>query len=246
MGDFRSDSPLDGNNPNPGTPKVTDDDLDQMGVDKSVRGFVDGVIAINTGLGILGRWLGRGFLGLIRGIGMVLAIIVLGTIYLAGNGWQWVRADRKNAGLAGLATALVIAVGFIAFGSNKAPIGSSDPPIPAQTAGLGQHKVTSGENWESIAKANGISPDDLRGANQTLVEQNTEWCKARVVKGEPISMTYLMGLLPDGKTPRKSSFCQLFPANGNLAIETLRVGQIVTVPVANSGPALADTVNQNP
>ncbi len=238
MGDFRSDSPLDGNNPNPGTPNVSDDDLAQMGVDKSVRGFVDGLFSIWTGVRTIGRWFGRGFLATIKAIGMVLAIIVFGIAFLAVTGWEWIRADRKNAGLAGLATALVIAVGFIAFGGNKAPIGISDPPIPAQTAGLGQHKVTSGENWESIAKANRITADELRAANTDIVEQNTAWCNAR-----PTSKFYRAGLLEDGKTARKGTFCQLFDGK---ALETLREKQVLNVPTANSGPALANTVNQNP
>jgi len=238
MGDFRSDSPLDGNNPNPGTPKVTDDDLDQMGVDKSVRGFVDGVIAIGAGLGILGRWLGRGFLATIKAIGMGIAIIVLGTCLLAVTAWKWIRADRKNALVAGLSVA-VLALGFIAFGGNKAPIGISDPPIPAQTAGLGQHKVTSGENWESIAKANRITADELRAANTDIIELNTAWCNAR-----PTSKFYRAGLLEDGKTARNGTFCQLFDGK---ALETLREKQVLNVPItANSGPALANTVNQNP
>ncbi len=207
----------------PNSGHLTDEQMLELGVDPSARSFVEAFLAFGVG------------------------VVKLKNRVLAGIGWMWDWANRStDRRVAVIATASALILGLVLWnGQAKVPIGVSDPPLPpvtTQVAGIGQHKVISGENWESIAKANGLTPDQLRAANTDVVDTNTAWCKARVIDGKPISASYLAGFLPDGKTPRKSSFCQIFPEHGNLAIETLRVGQIVTVPVANSGPMLTDTV----
>lgn len=218
--------PLNGNNPNSGTPNVSDDDLDQMGVDKSARGFVDGIIAIGAGLGMIGRWLGRGFIATIKFIGMVLAIIVLGICFLAVTAWNWVRADRKNALVAGLSVA-VLALGFIAF-RGTTPIGISDPPQPPITIeanGVRTYKAKSGDHLASIGAQFGVSRIEMEVANLELIRQNTAEC----IDKKPTA--YLAGLLKDGKTPRDGSYCELSNYEGEpLALDTLKVGQTVTIP----------------
>lgn len=228
MGTSAPQSPSDTSTPNPGTPNVSDDDLDQMGVDRSARGFVDGIIAIASGLGMIGRWLGRGFIATIKFIGMLIGIVVLSTLYLAVTGWDWVRADKKNAGLAGLATALVIAVGFIAFGNHGStpPSDPPRPPITTEANGNRLYKAKSGDHLASIGAQFGVNRLDMEVANLELIRQNTADC----IEKKPTA--YLAGLLKDGKTPRDGSYCELSNFKGEpLALDTLKVGQTVTIPV---------------
>jgi hypothetical protein len=112
---------------------------------------------------------------------------------------------------------------------NKVP-SQNPPPIAA----VATHKVVAGENWHSIAQDAGVSWDDLIAANISLARANTAWCRAR-----PVGASYLAGKMPDGKTNRQHSFCELSTFQGEtLAVETLKIGQVVTIPAAT---ALADT-----
>ncbi|MEK9155156.1 MAG: hypothetical protein AAB839_00740 [Patescibacteria group bacterium] len=218
MSDSRSPVPSSSSRTTP-----TDAELTEMGVDPSARGFIDALAVIVVGFLFAATWIkDRAVSGYRRFV-------------------AWNREDNRNLAITGLVTALLL-VGFVAWGGNGSPPEPVAPPIATVTApppvGSKVMKAKFGDSYKGIAAANGLDWRDLVRANIQLVRTNTTWCNAR-----PTSAFYRAGLLEDGKTPRNSTFCQIFTFDGEeLAVETLREHQDVIVPAPTV--ALAATAAQ--
>ena len=207
----------------------TDADLSEMGVDPSAKGFVDAFLVVLAGLMMAGSWM-KGHV-----------------VHNFQSFVAWNRADSRNLLLTvGLVTTLV---GVVAWNSGPSEPDPVAPPVVTTPAPVGSKvmKAKHGDSYKGIAAANGVAWETVVRANIGLVRTNTTWCEARVIDGVPVSKEYLAGLMPDGKTSRRSNFCVTtftFDGESGLALETLRERQDVIVPLADPRPptiALAAT-----
>lgn len=132
-------------------PSLSDDDLLEMGVDKSAKGFVEAILVIAAGIIMAGSSIWNAGRRLLFG-------------FVA-----WLRADKRNAGIMILTIALV-AVGFIAFNGKdaRAPIAAPTPTTAKEEAPIAvpkTHKVKRGEHLAGIGKAYGVTRLEMTKAN---------------------------------------------------------------------------------
>lgn len=189
-------------------------DLDRAGVHPQAHSFVEGLETVFRGCVILARAAWR--TSIVAG-----KALFWGSIIFAGLAWRalirgidWLRADRRNLVIGGLATTAAIFLGvLLTRPALKDPVG---PPLLDHFT----YTVVQGDNPSVIAARFGVALDDLVRDNLGVFARHAATCQDRNV-----SARYLKGELKAGSGKRRTEVCVVEKLDGvEVALGTLRPG----------------------
>ena len=151
------DEPVLPPSPTPSNPdRLSDSDLENMGVHRDARSFVESTQAFGSGVSALYGWAKR------KGGSILFGFVA------------WNRKAPINLAFSAMSVAFVV-VCLIAYNGHGTTTPNPQPPqpatatqTPANTGGMRQHKVKAGEHLASIGKLYGINRLDMEKANPDI------------------------------------------------------------------------------